>query len=94
MSADNPQPGSTYCGQTYALENGNTILAYPPERNARIEYPGLSNEFTPRRACPVRLEPGRGQDAGLDDGASRFLGDISLRSAGSSDMGGWGWRSR
>jgi len=67
----------------HALENGNTIPALPPEKACPHRVPRTrKQERTPRYAFPVgaglhlvRLEPDRGEDVVLDDGARGLLGD-------------------
>ena len=69
-------------GAAHAFEDCNTIPACPPEKARPHRVPRTrEQERTLRYAFPigaglrlVRLEPGRGEDVGLDDGAGGLLG--------------------
>ena len=88
-------------GTTGARENSNAIPAGPLKEACPYRVPGTREQkctfrhagLVGARFQLVRLEPGRGEDVGLDDGASSDLGHSWLWYIGSCGKGG-GWRRR
>ena len=92
-----PKPSFSLVVAARALENNSAIPACPLKETRPYRLPWIrEQECTCRHACLVsaglhlvRLEPGRREYIGLDDGASCHRGHILVRSIGSCSMGGW-----
>ena len=91
-----PMPSVSLAVAVRALENSSPIPACLLKEARPYRLPWIrEQECTLWHACPVgaglhlvRLEPGRGEDIGPDDGASSVLGHILLLPMCSCGKGG------